>query len=68
MRTRCSGFFVGFALFSAGSLMVVSAQTKFGVTVQTSSPDKLAKVATYQWTGGLAQPAGRWPDHRRRRA
>ena len=31
---------------------MVGAQTKYGVTVQTSSPDKLAKVATYQWTGG----------------
>ena len=52
MRTRCSRLIVAVALLNAGSLVMVSAQTKFGVTVQTSSPDKLAKVATYQWTGG----------------
>ena len=52
MRTTCSRWIVALALVGAGSLITVGAQTKFGVTVQTVSPDKLAKVASYLWTGG----------------
>ena len=52
MRTTYSRWIVAVALLSAGALVTVGAQTKYGVTVQTVSPDRLAKVATYQWSGG----------------
>ena len=52
MRTTYCRLIVSIALLAAGSPGTVGAQTKFGVTVQSASPDKLAKVATYQWTGG----------------
>ena len=52
MRTTYSRWIVAVALLSASALVTVDAQTKYGVTVQTVSPDKLAKVATYQWSGG----------------
>jgi hypothetical protein len=40
------------ALVGAGALVTASAQTKHDVTVQTANADRLAKVATYLWTGG----------------
>ena len=52
MRMTHSRMIVASALLVAGTLATVGAQTKFGVTVQTAIPDKLAKVATYQWTAG----------------
>ena len=52
MRTTYSGWMVALALFGAGSLVMVGAQTKYGVTVQAANQEKLAKVTSYLWTGG----------------
>ena len=52
MRTTYCGLVMALALFGASPLGTAGAQTKFGVTVQTAIPERLAKVATYLWTGG----------------
>ncbi len=52
MRTTYFRLVLALALVAAGALVTARAQTKPGVTVQTTNPERLAKVATYLWAGG----------------
>jgi hypothetical protein len=52
MRTKYCRVILATALFTVSALVMTGAQTKYGVTVQAVDQARLAKVATYLWTGG----------------
>ena len=52
MRACLSAFVLILVVQGAGYVVATAQTTKYGVTVEESRPDALAKVKTYTWTAG----------------